>query len=129
MDKTWLPIAALLGALTVGIGAFGAHGLKATLATTGRADTFETANRYQMYHVLALVLVALIARTYPEPSVQVWLGRAAWAFVVGMVFFSGSLYTLALTNYTKLGAVAPIGGLGFILGWVFVAMSIWTLNK
>lgn len=123
MSKTWLLVTGLLGALTVGIGAFGAHGLKAILTANGRLETFETGNRYQMYHVLALVLVFILSRVLPNAEAHIWLNRAAIAFCVGMVFFSGSLYTLALTNYTKLGAVAPIGGLGFILGWVFIALA------
>ena len=112
----------LLGALSVAVGAFGAHALKATLEATGRTDTFETASKYQFYHVLALGLVIWLSDKL-GPEAQPWLQRAAWSYVVGMVFFCGSLYTLALTNITKLGAVAPIGGLGFILGWLFLAWA------
>jgi len=124
MIKTWLPFTALLGALTVAIGAFGAHALKPILEANNRQETFETASRYQFYHVLALVAIILLESRLGAGA-EPWLQRAAWAFVGGIVFFSGSLYTLSLTNITKLGAVAPIGGLGFIIGWVLVAVAVW----
>lgn len=124
MIKTWLPFTALLGAVTVAIGAFGAHALKPLLEANQRLETFETASKYQFYHVLALVATILLHDRL-GPGADAWLQRAAWAFVIGIVFFSGSLYTLSLSNITKLGAVAPIGGLGFILGWVFLAMAVW----
>ena len=128
MYKFWLPILGLLGTLTVGIGAFGAHGLKSILTANGRADTFETANRYQMYHLLAMLMVVLVEASLSNKVNFVWLERANWCFLVGILVFSGSLYTLALTNYTKLGAVAPIGGLAFMLGWLCIAMAVWKAN-
>lgn len=111
-------IAAVLGGLAVAFGAFGAHGLKERLA--GNMEIFETAVRYHFYH--ALVLLAL---GFAPPAL--WSGRlapaAAWALVFGVLLFSGSLYALALTNIRWLGAITPIGGLGFIAGWALIALA------
>jgi uncharacterized membrane protein YgdD (TMEM256/DUF423 family) len=114
MRFPWLLIGILFAAAGVGIGAFGAHGLRDTLAATGRADNFETGVKYQMYHALALIAVAIWAqRTTPEASVT-WIGVC---FAAGIVIFSGSLYILAVTNVTKWGMVTPIGGVLFLVGW------------
>lgn len=113
-STTWLILGILLAAAGVGIGAFGAHGLKDTLAATGRADNFETGVKYQMYHALAMIAVAIWAqRANPEASIF-WIGLC---FTAGIVIFSGSLYILAVTNVTKWGMVTPIGGLLFLVGW------------
>lgn len=115
--KTILQTAAILGALAVGIGAFGAHGLKEILAETGRAETFETGVKYHFYHGLALFLIGILAIIKPE-----WkkLSLAAILMVVGIIVFSGSLYVLSLTGITWLGAITPLGGLAFIGGWILV---------
>jgi uncharacterized membrane protein YgdD (TMEM256/DUF423 family) len=111
-----LQLAALLGGLTVAIGAFGAHGLRPMLEASGRFDTFETAVRYQFYHTLALLAVGVLAVARPE--LRGPLGTTAWLWLGGIVLFSGSLYVLCFTDITKLGAVAPLGGLLLIAGWV-----------
>ncbi|MGI4744371.1 MAG: DUF423 domain-containing protein [Janthinobacterium lividum] len=111
-----LQLAALLGGLTVAIGAFGAHGLRPMLEASGRFDTFETAVRYQFYHTLALLAVGVLAVARPE--LRGPLGTTAWLWLGGIVLFSGSLYILCFTGITKLGAVAPLGGLLLIAGWV-----------
>jgi uncharacterized membrane protein YgdD (TMEM256/DUF423 family) len=111
-----LQLAALLGGLTVAIGAFGAHGLRAMLEASGRFDTFETAVRYQFYHTLALLAVGVLAVVRPELRGPIGTTAALW--LGGILFFSGSLYLLCFTGITKLGAVAPIGGLLLIAGWV-----------
>jgi len=110
-----IQIAALLGGLGVAIGAFGAHGLRAMLEASGRFDTFETAVRYQFYHALALLAVGILLQVKPEMRE---LGTVSWFWLIGIVLFSGSLYTLCFTGITKLGAVAPIGGLSLIAGWI-----------
>ncbi|MBG8551993.1 DUF423 domain-containing protein [Hymenobacter guriensis] len=110
-----LQLAAVLGLLSVGIGAFAAHGLHDMLQRTNRLDTFETAVRYQFYHTLALVAVGVLLAARPELQ---GLGRTAGLWLGGIVLFSGSLYLLCFTGYTKLGAVTPIGGLLFIAGWI-----------
>lgn len=109
MNRTWLGIAAINGALAVMAGAFAAHGLKARLSAD-MLSVFETGARYHMYHALAIGLGALV----PAP-------KAAWAFLAGIVLFCGSLYLLALTAIPILGVVTPLGGLCFIAGWGFLA--------
>jgi uncharacterized membrane protein YgdD (TMEM256/DUF423 family) len=98
--------------LAVGLGAFGAHALKARLEPDMLA-IFETGVRYQVYHALALLLVAALR----GPS------KAAWCFTAGIALFSGSLYILALTGVKKWGAVTPIGGVLFLAGWLIVLFS------
>ncbi|MBC5991485.1 DUF423 domain-containing protein [Pontibacter cellulosilyticus] len=112
-QKTILLIASALGAITVAIGAFGAHALAKMLESTGRVDTFETAVKYQMYHTLALLAVGLLLFRVEQPALQV----AAWCFFLGILIFSGSLYVLCATGITWLGAITPIGGTLFIVGW------------
>ena len=107
---------ALNGAFAVAAGAFGAHGLRERLAPRA-LEIFETAARYQMYHALAIVLCAALAGTVAGARLSGWLLQA------GIVLFSGSLYALALTDVKVLGAITPFGGLAFIAGWVWLAVS------
>jgi uncharacterized membrane protein YgdD (TMEM256/DUF423 family) len=117
MDRTFLLIGALAGFLAVAFGAFGAHALRARLSPDMLA-VFETGVRYQMYHALALLLVAAAAARFGG-----WMVTAAgWLFTLGIVLFSGSLYALALTGVTVLGAITPIGGLAFLGGWALLAL-------
>ena len=116
-----LQLAALLGALGVAIGAFGAHGLRKMLEETGRFDTFETAVRYQFYHTLALLAVGILLALRPDIR---GLSLTAWLFLGGILVFSGSLYTLCFTGITKMGAVAPIGGLLLIAGWLRLLLAV-----
>jgi uncharacterized membrane protein YgdD (TMEM256/DUF423 family) len=109
-------IAALLGALAVVLGAFGAHALRDRLGEADRV-TFETAARYHLLHALAAVLAAERAARAPAAT------AAGWAFVVGTLLFSGSLYGLALGGPRLLGVITPLGGMGFILGWLLLAWS------
>ena len=115
-----LQLGALLGALGVGIGAFGAHGLRKMLEASGRFETFETAVRYQFYHALALLAVGILLHIRPELRS---LGTVAWLWLGGVVVFSGSLYVLCLTGITKLGAVTPICGVLFIAGWIVLLLA------
>lgn len=112
----------LLGALGVGLGAFGAHALKPMLVATDRFDTFETAVRYQFYHALALLAIGLLMNQLP--AVEKGLGWAGWAFLIGVIIFSGSLYTICFTGIKGFGAVAPIGGTALIIGWVLLAFQV-----
>ncbi|QNE38717.1 DUF423 domain-containing protein [Hymenobacter sp. NBH84] len=115
-----LQLAALLGALGVGIGAFGAHGLRAMLEATGRFDTFETAVRYQFYHTLSLLAVGVLLYVRPELRL---LGTTAGLWLGGILIFSGSLYVLCFTGIKWLGAVTPLGGLLFIAGWITLLLA------
>ena len=122
MDRTFLLIGALSGFIGVAVGAFGAHGLRNRLSPEMLA-VFETGVRYQLFHTLAVLLVAVAAARFDG-----WLVRGAgWSFIAGIVLFSGSLYALALTGVTTLGAVTPIGGLGFLVGWALLAVVAVTL--
>jgi uncharacterized membrane protein YgdD (TMEM256/DUF423 family) len=118
VDRTFLLIGALAAFVGVALGAFGAHGLRSRLAPEMLA-VFETGVRYQMYHALAILLASvLLAR------MDGWLVRtAAWCFVAGIVLFSGSLYALAISGVTVLGAVTPFGGLAFLAGWALLAFA------
>ncbi len=120
MPRLLCLLGAVFGLLGVALGAFGAHGLKAVLADE-MLETFETGARYQMYHALALITVGWIGRTARGS----WVSWAGWSFVAGILLFSGSLYVLALTGIRSLGAVTPVGGLAFIVGWVAFAIGLW----
>jgi uncharacterized membrane protein YgdD (TMEM256/DUF423 family) len=121
MDKTFLFVGALAGFLAVAFGAFGAHGLRGRL-TPDMLAVFETGVRYQMYHALALLLVAAVM---PRDAVHgaKAIAAAGWLFVAGIVLFSGSLYLLAVTGVTVLGAITPIGGVAFLAGWALLAFA------
>jgi uncharacterized membrane protein YgdD (TMEM256/DUF423 family) len=122
VDRTFLLIAAISGFIGVAAGAFGAHGLRSRLPPEMLA-VFETGVRYQMYHTLALLFVAVAAARFDG-----WLvNGAGWAFTIGIIVFSGSLYALALTRVTILGAITPLGGLAFLVGWALLAATAMTL--
>jgi uncharacterized membrane protein YgdD (TMEM256/DUF423 family) len=104
----------LFSFLGVAAGAFGAHALKQRLGPEMLA-VFETGARYQIYHALALLAVAWAFDRWHEPGLIV----AGWFFIAGILLFSGSLYALTLSGITSLGAITPIGGVAFLLGWVF----------
>ena len=108
MDTTFMLIGALAGFLGVAAGAFGAHGLRSRLSPEMLA-VFETAVRYQMYHVFALLMTAAVIGRLGDARL---LSIAGWSFVAGMVLFSGSLFALTLTGITALGAITPVGGAG-----------------
>lgn len=118
MDHTFMLIGALAGFLGVAAGAFGAHGLRGRLSPEMLA-VFETAVRYQMYHVFALLITAAAIGRIGDARL---LEIAGWAFVAGIVIFSGSLYALAFSGVTILGAITPIGGLAFLVGWACLAI-------
>ncbi len=117
MHKLFIITGSLLGMLSVMIGAFGAHALKSTLEATNRLETFETAVKYQFYHSLALILLGLLMVQFQHKLFNV----AGYGFMIGILVFSGSLYVLSLTGITKLGAITPLGGLAFIIGWAAFA--------
>ena len=117
MHRNFLLIGAVLGFLGVAVGAFGAHGLRSRLSPDMLA-VFEIGVRYQMYHVFALLVVAAAIGHAGQTRL---LMAAGWCFIAGILIFSGSLYALALTGTTALGAITPIGGLGFLIGWACLA--------
>ncbi|MGC4103107.1 DUF423 domain-containing protein [Ferruginibacter sp.] len=120
MNKNFLFTATILGALAVALGAFGAHSLK-TMLSQESLQVFETAVRYQFYHVFALLAAGVLYKEYPGKLLQ-WSGNL---FIIGIIFFSGSLYALcALQDLRWLGAITPLGGLCFIAGWILMAISV-----
>jgi uncharacterized membrane protein YgdD (TMEM256/DUF423 family) len=117
MFRLFLLLSALNGFLAVALGAFGAHGLKRSLAAVAdgaeRLDWWRTASSYHLAHALALGLVALLVARSAGAALSV----AGFAFLVGIALFSGSLYAMVLTGVRGLGAVTPFGGLAFLVGW------------
>lgn len=121
MKQTFLFIAAINGLIVVALGAFGAHALQASLDEYS-LGVWETAVQYQMFHTVALLAVQWLIFHGQEDK---RLYRAGYAFVAGIVLFSGSLYMLALTGQRWLGMVTPLGGLAFLAGWVLLSISCW----
>ena len=125
MNKTFLITAALLGAFTVALGAFGAHAIKEKV-NEYTLGIFETAVKYQFYHVFALLAAGMLFQQFSS-NWMLWSGRF---FIAGIILFCGSLYALTyfLANGNEsmkwLGAITPFGGLCFIAGWVCMAVSI-----
>lgn len=124
MVRVFFLIAGISGFLSVGIGAFAAHGLKKIL-TPEMIETVKTAAQYQMYHALALLVIALLL--VQKPSVR-GLKASGWAFILGTLMFSGSLYSLALGGPRLLGPITPLGGLCFLIGWILLAISGWRMK-
>jgi uncharacterized membrane protein YgdD (TMEM256/DUF423 family) len=117
-DRLFFRLGSISGLIAVAAGAFGAHALRARL-TPDYLAVFETAARYQMYHALGLLAAAWAVTRWPGPLVRL----AGWLFVIGTVLFSGSLYGVALTGIRWLGAIAPLGGVAFLAGWLCLALS------
>ncbi len=115
-ETFWLRAAGVTGFLAVALGAFGAHLLKPHLAELGTAAVYETGVHYHLAHALALLGVALLARDGRRVDVS------GWAFLIGVILFSGSLYMLALTGVKLFGAITPFGGVGFLVGWAALSL-------
>lgn len=122
--QTLIAVGSLLAALAVAAGAFGAHMLKSILDPPMLA-VFETAVRYQMYHALGIIAVGLADRLFEASRVT----TAAWLLLAGVVLFSGSLYAVSLLGIRWLGAITPIGGVAFILGWSLFGWRIWQAQR
>jgi uncharacterized membrane protein YgdD (TMEM256/DUF423 family) len=118
MDKTFMFVGALMAGVGVGLGAFGAHGLRGRLSPEMLA-VFETGVRYHMYHALAMLATAALMSRVDGRATLI----AGWSFFTGILIFSGSLYALALTGVTTLGAITPIGGLAFLIGWLALVIA------
>lgn len=117
-------IGCISAALGVAAGAFGAHGLKATLSPE-MLSAYETAVRYQMYHAFGLIVVGWAVSRSNDSKVRI----AGWCFVFGTLLFSGSLYALTLSDIRWLGAITPLGGVAFIAGWLALAFSVLQRSK
>jgi uncharacterized membrane protein YgdD (TMEM256/DUF423 family) len=123
IDRVFLSLGAVSAFIAVACGAFGAHALRDRLSAE-MLGTWQTAAAYQMYHALALLAVGIVLGRFSSDG-SVWLSVAGWLFAGGMVLFSGSLYALALSGTTWLGAVTPLGGVAFLLGWAAMAIGVW----
>jgi uncharacterized membrane protein YgdD (TMEM256/DUF423 family) len=113
---------AIMGLLAVALGAFGAHALRGHFeANPALAENYQTAVQYHFVHALALLAVGLVYQQWGSSS----LPLAGYAFLAGLLLFSGSLYLLSLTGQRWLGAITPLGGVGFLLGWALLAWGVW----
>jgi uncharacterized membrane protein YgdD (TMEM256/DUF423 family) len=119
MVKIWFFLAALFGFLSVALGAFGAHSLKNILDEYGKS-VYEKAVLYHMFHSMALFAVAVLQHLFNGIS----FSPAGFGFLIGILFFSGSLYVLAITGIKWLGAITPIGGTAFLFGWAWLIFGI-----
>jgi len=122
VDRVFIVVGAFSGFLAVAAGAFGAHALRERLSSD-MLDVFQTGEQYQMYHALALIGVGILLGRFSIDG-SAWLNAAGWLFIAGTVLFSGSLYALSLSGVTVLGAITPLGGVAFLLGWIALAVGI-----
>lgn len=123
MVRSFLMLAAFFGFTGVALGAFAAHGLKNRLSPEYLA-IFHTGVLYQLIHALAILGVAVLAAQLPG-RLMTWAG---FSFALGIVLFSGSLYVLTLTGFSKLGIITPFGGLAFLVGWALLGLTAWRLG-
>lgn len=127
MHNGFLKTGAILAALSIALGAFGAHSLRQANVTEEASRLFETAVRYQFYHVFAIFFAAIVYKDFPF-STTLWAARL---FVAGIVLFSGSLYfftwvkAAVVPGYDAIGLITPLGGLAFIAGWICMAVSFF----
>ena len=122
MDRIFIAIGAVSGCLAVAAGAFGAHALRARLGAD-MLDVFQTGVTYQMYHALALIGVGILLARFSSDG-SAWLSVSGWLFLAGSILFSGSLYLLALSGTPWLGAITPLGGVAFLVGWLALAIGV-----
>lgn len=120
MSRFFVIAGALSAFIAVSMGAFGAHGLSRKLPPES-LDIFEVGARYQMYHAIAMVVVGVSLERWSRGEFAV----GGWCFLIGTVVFSGSLYAFSLTGVRWLGAITPIGGVAFLLGWLSLAWGAW----
>lgn len=127
MTRALMMMAGVHGFLAVALGAFGAHGLRAAMAELSdgakRLEWWGTAAQYHLIHALAIGLAASLLARAPGPATV-----AGVAFSVGCLLFSGSLYTMTLTGVRALGAVTPLGGVAFLVGWGALTVAGWQLR-
>ncbi|MGE5849901.1 MAG: DUF423 domain-containing protein [Candidatus Methylomirabilota bacterium] len=120
MDRLFVVLGAVMAAIGVAAGAFGAHGLRERLAPE-MLGVFEVGVRYHLIHALALLAVAWATTRWPGTGPI----AAGWLFLGGILLFSGSLYGLSLSGVRGLGAITPFGGIAFIVGWLVLGWSVW----
>ena len=124
MGKTFMLIASILGAIGVCIGAFGAHAFKDFLVETNRLNTFETGVKYHFIHTLSLLAISILSLSHSSSM----LNFAGWFAILGIIFFSGSIYAICWTQISKLGMITPLGGLFFIISWVLIGVFAYQIK-
>jgi uncharacterized membrane protein YgdD (TMEM256/DUF423 family) len=122
MPRTFLMLGAINAFLCVGLGAFGAHGLKQKLSAD-MLTVYQTGVQYHFYHALGLVAVGLVLLHFPKSR---WVAWSGWSMLAGIILFSASLYTLSLTGVRGLGAITPFGGVAFLSAWGMLAYGVWS---
>lgn len=120
MNKFFIKAGSVGAMLGVALGAFGAHALREFLELNQRGDTYETAIKYLFYHAIAMILVGILAKEFKGKT----LLNAGWAFLIGTVIFSGSLFVLIATDIKIMGAITPLGGVSFIIGWILLFLAV-----
>ena len=120
MRKGLFLISCLFGFLATALGAFGAHGLK-SVASQDMIDIFNLGVQYQFYHTFVIMGAAIAGQWLPSRR----LDYSAYAFILGIIFFSGSLYAYALTGTQLVAIITPIGGMCFLVGWLLLAATVW----
>ena len=123
--KMFIILGSINAFIGVGLGAFGAHGLK-NKVTKEMLPVWETAVQYHLIHALALILIGILCQLMPEASL---VSNAGWLFLGGIVLFSGSLYVMVLTGNKSLGIITPMGGVAFLLGWLSIAVDAFKLGS
>ncbi len=118
MHNRFLFLAAICALIGVGMGAFGAHGLK-NILTPAMLETYKTGVSYQMWHALGLGLIAVFKQHHQTEKLLHWAG---WLMFTGILLFSGSLYLLTLLNLKWLGMITPLGGVAFLIAWLLLAI-------
>ncbi|NQX67447.1 hypothetical protein BC351_13180 [Paenibacillus ferrarius] len=118
--KIFLLLGSLNAFLSVALGAFGAHALKAKL-TPDKLDVYQTGVHYHMIHAIALILIAVLSDKLTNSSALV--NASGWAIFIGIILFSGSLYALSLTGLKIFGPITPLGGVSFLVGWILLAIA------
>jgi uncharacterized membrane protein YgdD (TMEM256/DUF423 family) len=120
MFKTFLLLGCLNAFLSVALGAFGAHALKTKLTAMDTLTVYQTGVQYHMIHAIALILIALLSDKLGSHSLVTVSG---WSLLIGIILFSGSLYVLSISGIKILGAITPLGGVAFLLGWILLAVA------
>jgi uncharacterized membrane protein YgdD (TMEM256/DUF423 family) len=119
--KIFVIVGSLSAFLGVALGAFGAHGLKSRI-TPDMLTVWQTGVQYHLIHALGLILIGILCHLMPDAAL---VRTAGWLIVAGSILFSGSLYVMVLTSIRALGMVTPLGGVGFLVGWLLLAVAAW----
>lgn len=121
MNKTFLLLGSINAFVAVALGAFGAHGLRSRI-TEEMLTIYQTGIHYHMFHAIGLLIVGVVSQWISNSTYIAWAG---WSMTLGILIFSGSLYALSISGLRWFGAITPIGGLGFLIGWLLFAFAVY----